>query len=147
MRAICFFVLACCGVLTACAGNAPPTMAQTNVGKPVRQKFTAFNKHDIPAIESTYAIDAALHSPDNPHLRGNGPIASTYRELFAAIPDAKDDLKSFDVIGDRVYVQFVLEGHWGGAADKALRVPIISVYTVKGDHIVDDATYYDRKAR
>lgn len=146
MRAICFLVLTCCGALAACA-STPPAMVQTSVGKPVRQKFTAFNKHDISAIESTYATDAALHSPDNPDLQGNGPIASTYRALFVAIPDAKDEVKTFDVIGDRVYVQFVLEGHWGGTADKALRIPIMSVYTVKDDHIVDDTTYYDRTAR
>jgi ketosteroid isomerase-like protein len=31
--------------------------------------------------------------------------------------------------------------------DKALHVRIISVYAVRDGHIVEDATYYDRKAR
>ena len=145
MRVLCFFLLACCAVATTCASGAPPMVEQTDVANPVRQKFTAFNKHDVEGIKSVYAADAVLHSPDYPDLTGNGPVANTYRKLFAAIPDAKDDVKTLDVIGNRVYVQFVLEGHWGGSQGKALHVPIMSVYTVKGGHIVDDTTYYDRK--
>lgn len=37
-------------------------------------------------------------------------------------------------------------GHWKGAQDMPLNVRIISVYAVKNGHIVEDSTYYDRKA-
>ncbi|MES2403894.1 MAG: nuclear transport factor 2 family protein [Pseudomonadota bacterium] len=146
MRAVCLVVLASCLAVSAHAGAAPPRANEASAAKLVRQKFTAFERHDVGGIKATYAADAVLHSPDYPKLEGNGPIADTYRKLFTAIPDAKDNIKTFDVIGGRVYVQFVLEGHWGGAANKALHVPIMSVYTVQGGYIVNDATYYDRKA-
>lgn len=111
----------------------------------VQSKFAAFDRHDADAIQSLYAVDALLHSPDYPELRGNGPIADTYRGLFKAIPDAKDEVQSLDVSGEKVFAQFILTGHWQGAADKPVSVRILSVYTVQGGHIVADTTYYDRK--
>ena len=77
---------------------------------------------------------------------GNAQIATTYRRLFEAIPDARDELQNLDRSGDKVYAQFILTGHWKTAPDQAVRVRILSVYTMKGGHIVEDATYYDRKA-
>ena len=111
----------------------------------VRLKFEAFNKHDADAIEKIYASGATLHSPDYPDLAGNKQIADTYRSLFDAIPDAKDKLETLESSSGHVYAQFVLTGHLKGAQDKPISVRIISVYAVKDGHIVDDATYYDRK--
>lgn len=112
----------------------------------IRQKFAAFNKHDADVIQGIYATDAVLHSPDYPELTGNGKIADTYRGIFAAIPDAEDKVQSLVVSGDKVYAQFILTGHFQGAADKPLNARIMSVYTVKDGHIVEDETYYDRKS-
>lgn len=112
----------------------------------VRQKFDAFNRHDAAMIEEIYASNATLHSPDYPNLEGNAAIADTYRKLFEAIPDAKDALELLETSAGHVYAQFVLTGHWKGTQDKPLSVRIISVYMIKAGHIVDDATYYDRKA-
>lgn len=112
---------------------------------PVRQKFAAFNRHDAAAIERLYASDATLHSPDYPNLQGNGPIADTYRKIFAAIPDAQDQIETLEASPQHVYVQFVLTGHYGGAQDKPVRVRLIAVYTMQNGRIRDDATYYDRK--
>jgi ketosteroid isomerase-like protein len=112
----------------------------------VRLKFEAFNKHDADAIEKIYATGATLHSPDYPNLAGNKQIADTYRRLFDAIPDAKDNLETLESSSGHVYAQFVLTGHLKGAQDKPISVRIISVYAVKDGHIVDDSTYYDRKA-
>jgi len=112
----------------------------------VRQKFDAFNRHDAAMIEEIYASNATLHSPDYPRLEGNGPIADTYRRLFEAVPDAKDNLELLEISASHVYAQFVLTGHWKGAQARPLSVRIISVYAVKGGHIIDDSTYYDRKA-
>ena len=111
----------------------------------VRLKFAAFNKHDADAIEKIYASGATLHSPDYPHLAGNKQIADTYRGLFGAIPDAKDNLETLESSASHVYAQFVLTGHLKGAQDKPINVRIISVYTVKDGRIADDSTYYDRK--
>lgn len=112
---------------------------------PVRQKFVAFNQHDVDAIERIYARDATLRSPDYPSLTGNAQIADTYRKIFAAIPDAQDKLETLETSSNHVYAQFVLTGHFNGAQDKPVSVRIISVYTVKNGRIIDDATYYDRK--
>lgn len=145
MKASRLMVLACslCGLASA------PMLAATHRNPDpldvVRQKFVAFDKHDVSAIEKIYAADAVLHSPDYPALSGGAPIADTYRHLFEAIPDAKDNLVSLDHVGDKVYAQFVLTGHFKGADDKTIRVPIMSVYTVRDGHIVVDSTYYDRK--
>ena len=114
--------------------------------KTVQPKFAAFDRHDTAAIQGIYADEAVLHSPDYPNLVGNAPIADTYRRLFEAIPDAKDEVQSLDSSADKVYAQFVLTGHWKAAPDQAVKVRIISVYTVRGGHIVEDVTYYDRKA-
>lgn len=114
--------------------------------KTVQLKFSAFNAHDVAAIENIYASDATLHSPDYPKLVGNAQIADTYRRLFEAIPDAKDNIVSIQSAADTVYAQFVLTGHFNGVESKPVSVRIISVYTVKDHHIVGDSTYYDRKA-
>jgi ketosteroid isomerase-like protein len=113
----------------------------------VQQKFSAFNRHDAAAIQGIFAADAVLHSPDYPELTGNAQIADTYRGIFAAIPDAQDDIQDLGASGDKVYVQFIMSGHLKGAQDKPLKVRIMSVYTLKDGHIVEDSTYYDRKAR
>ena len=112
----------------------------------VRSKFTAFNQHDVAAIENIYSSGAVLNSPDYHGLAGNEPIAETYRKLFDAIPDAKDDVESLESTDNHVYVQFVLSGHWHGMQDQPISIHIIAVYTVVDGRIVDDATYYDRKA-
>jgi ketosteroid isomerase-like protein len=129
---------------TARQGWAEPTAAAHRVAV-VRKKFSAFNQHDASAIQRLYAADARLHSPDYPDLAGNQPIADTYRRIFAAIPDARDEIKVLDAGSERVYVQFVLSGHLGGAPDKSISIRIISVYRVTEEHIVEDDTYYDRK--
>jgi len=114
-------------------------------GDLVRQKFAAFNKHDVHAIEQIYASNATLRSPDYPSLTGNAQIADTYRAIFDAIPDARDDVTILETSSNHVYAQFTLTGHLKGAQDKPVSVRIISVYAVKDGHIIDDSTYYDRK--
>jgi ketosteroid isomerase-like protein len=114
--------------------------------KAVRSKFTAFNLHYVAAIKDIYSSDAMLNSPDYHDLVGNKPIAETYKQLFESIPDAEDNVQLLELAGEHVYVQFVLTGHWNGSPDKPVNVRIISVYKVSDGHIVDDATYYDRKA-
>jgi ketosteroid isomerase-like protein len=141
--AITVFVLClACGIGNAAAagprGGSKPVDC-------VRSKFEAVNRHDADTIEKIYATGAILHSPDHPELAGNKPIADTYRSLFEAIPDAKVDIQTLENTSQHVYAQFVLTGHLKGGDDKPIRVRIISVYAVKGDHIVEDTTYYDRK--
>lgn len=131
--------LMACACLVGCSACA--STAET-----VHLKFAAFDRHDAAAIQDIYGADAVLHSPDYPELKGNGPIADTYRKIFSYVPDAKDQVQSLDVVGDKVYVQFLMTGHLGGVADKPIRAAIISIYTVKGGRIVADETYYDRKA-
>jgi ketosteroid isomerase-like protein len=128
-----------------CSACSPAGAHPVDPAATVRLKFAAFDRHDAGAIQGIYAGDAVLHSPDYPNLVGNAPIADTYRRLFEAIPDAKDELRSLDRSADKVFAQFVLTGHFKAAPDVAVKIRIISVYTVHGDHIVEDVTYYDRK--
>jgi ketosteroid isomerase-like protein len=135
-------VVVCLSVPSGCA-IAKASADQT---KTVRLKFDAFNRRDVDAIKATYASDAILHSPDYPELHGNAPIAETYSRLFDAMPDAKDTIQALGSFEDKVYAQFLLTGHFNGAADKPVSVRIMSVYTIRHGLIVDDSTYYDRKA-
>jgi len=112
----------------------------------VEQKFAAFNRHDAAAIETLYASDATLRSPDYPELVGNAKIADTYRWIFDAIPDAKDSIVTIESKANHVYVQFVMSGHLKNAGNKPISVRIISVYTITNHLIASDSTYYDRKA-
>jgi ketosteroid isomerase-like protein len=138
-------------IFCAALGLTRPTISASSEAslepmKTVQLKFAAFNVHDVAAIKNIYASDATLHSPDYPKLVGNAQIADTYRQLFQAIPDARDNIVSIQSSADTVYAQFVLTGHFNGVESKPVSVRIISVYTVKDHHIVGDSTYYDRKA-
>src|ERR1700751_1972599 len=90
--------LGCLASFTGCAAFQPGA----DPAEAVRAKFEAVNRHDVSAIENIYAADAVLHSPDYPELSGNAPIAETYRSLFEAIPDARDEPQSLDVVADKV---------------------------------------------
>lgn len=138
--------LACLAACGACTGAAPAPSAAAGVAETVRLKFAAFDRHDAAAIQDIYGTDAVLHSPDHPELKGNRPIADSYRDIFSYVPDAKDQVQIFDVIGDKVFVQFLMTGHLGGASDKPVHAAIMTIYTVRDGHIVTDDTYYDRKA-
>jgi len=141
-KIILLFLLAS-GVATTTTSAASGADAKSS--DPVQRKFAAFNKHDVDAIEQIYASDATLRSPDYPRLTGNSRIADTYRKIFDAVPDAKDELETLETSSNHVYVQYVLTGHLKDAQDKPLSVRIMSVYAVKNGHIIDDTTYYDRK--
>jgi ketosteroid isomerase-like protein len=139
-------LVTCVASIAANAAMSGGSRADHHSVELIRQKFDAFNRHDVEAIGKTYASTATLHSPDYPSLVGNEPIADTYRKLFAAVPDAKDNLETLENSANHVYAQFVMTGHVMGAQDKPVNVRIISVYTIKDDRIVEDATYYDRKS-
>jgi ketosteroid isomerase-like protein len=132
-----------CWCLTIVTSHAEPPADQAV--QAIERKFSAFNQHDVAAIEGIYADSATLNSPDYHDLTGNRPIAETYRKIFDAIPDAKDTIGLLESAGNHVYVQFVLTGHWNGMQDKPVNVRIIAAYTVQGGRIVEDSTYYDRK--
>jgi len=132
------------GVLAGVCGCAAQPVG-ADPAATVRLKFAAFDRHDVSAIQGSYADDAILRSPDNPELAGNAPIGEVYRHIFDMIPDARDEIQSFDQSADKVFVQFVMSGHFKGAADQPVKVRIMSIYTVRDGRIVEDATYYDRK--
>jgi hypothetical protein len=133
----------------ACVSLGLETLSEahstSDVVRVVQSKFKAFNAHDVAAIEQIYAADAVLHSPDYPELAGNTAIAGTYKRLFDAIPDAQDTVQNIIRSDDKVVVEFILTGHFGGAESKSVHARLVSIYTVKHDHIVADSTYYDRK--
>jgi len=144
--AVLILLVTCAASVAANAAMSGASRAEHRSVALIREKFEAFNRHDVEAIGKSYASTATLHSPDYPSLVGNEPIADTYRKLFAAVPDAKDDLETLEDSANHVYAQFVMSGHLMGAQDKPINVRIVSIYTVKDGRIVEDATYYDRKS-
>ena len=107
----------------------------------VRAMFDAFNRHDAEAMARLYAADARLVSSDFCGPRtGRAEVARTYRELFAAFPDIRDDIEQVVVQGSQVAVRFVARSRAGGTP---LHLPISTFVTVKRGRIVSDDSTFD----
>jgi predicted ester cyclase len=107
--------------------------------------FDAFNRHDAAAMAQLYANDARLASSDFCAVR-NGPteVLRTYRELFAAFPDIRDEIDQVVVEGDHVAVRFVARS---GQGSSALAMPIATFLTVQQGLIQSDQSTFDTGGR
>ncbi|PXV61401.1 SnoaL-like domain-containing protein [Dyella jiangningensis] len=111
----------------------------------VRAMFDAFNRHDAGAMAGLYASDARLSSSDFCSPRaGRAEVMRTYRELFAAFPDIRDDIEQVVVQGNQVAVRFVARSQ---ATGKPLRLPISTFLTVEQGRIVSDDSTFDTSGR
>jgi ketosteroid isomerase-like protein len=104
--------------------------------------FVAFNTHDTKAMARLYAADAVLASPDFCAPRGAADVERTYRALFTALPDLRDDVEQVIQDGEMVAVRFTAR-----ASTRHFRLPIASIMRVRNGLIVEDRSYFDTKGR
>jgi len=139
-------------ILAALSAGALPWPPMPAMARPpmsplavVRAKFAAFQRRDIDAIAAYYAPDAKVTASDFCHPReGRAEVARTYKGIFAAVPDAVDDVQDYIVQKDRVAVRFIFRGHIGG---HAVAVPIADFFTVRDGLIVRDDGVFDNGGR
>lgn len=124
--------------LTAAAAAMAPPGSPRSV---VEAMFGAFNRNDVAALETFYADDARLTSPEFCAPRtGREGVRRTYSALFKSFPGIKDEVKEMVVEGDRVAVWFTSHST---TPDKEFTLPIMTFLTVRDGLIRTDDTIYD----
>ena len=131
-------VLLAAGLVGSAHGSPSPRAV-------VRAMFDAFNRHDAAAMARLYASDARLASSDFCAVRtGPNEVLRTYRELFAAFPDIRDEVEHMVVEDDHVAVRFVARS---GQGSSALAMPIATFLTVHQGLIQSDESTFDTGGR
>jgi ketosteroid isomerase-like protein len=114
-----------------------------------KQLFDAFNRHDVDALITLYAPDAAYISPDvEKGSKGVELIRKIYGGLFQGVPNVHDTVSRIVAQGDSVAIEFVSRGSLPPGQDGKVRsfeLPIASFLTFGADgKIVRDASYFDK---
>jgi hypothetical protein len=127
------------------AALSDPAQASPPPQVVVQAMFDAFNRHDAAAMASLYADDARLASSDFCANRtGPADVLRTYRALFAAYPDIRDEIEQVVAQGDHVAVLFVARS---GQGSSALAMPIATFLTVRHGRIQSDESRFDTDGR
>jgi uncharacterized protein (TIGR02246 family) len=108
----------------------------------VKAMLEAFNRHDATAMARLYARDARLTSSDFCSPRGQADIERTYRALFEAFPDIRDDVSTIVAEGEHVAVRFTAVSKTG-----PLQLPIQTMLTVRDGLITEDHSVFDTGGR
>ncbi|QNK01594.1 nuclear transport factor 2 family protein [Dyella telluris] len=107
--------------------------------------FDAFNRHDADAMARLYAENATLSSSDFCAQRaGRAEVARTYRRLFLAFPDIRDEVESMVVQDGQVAMRFVARS---AAGVSPLHLPISTFLVVRQGQIVSDDSTFDTAGR
>jgi ketosteroid isomerase-like protein len=118
-------------LLAAATPTADPRAATTAF-------FAAFNRRDLAAMEALYAPHARLTSSDFCAPRGRADVRRTYRALFDAHPDVRDEVEAMVVEGDRVAVRFRARG-------ASLDLHLMTFLRFERGLIVADDTIFDTR--
>ncbi|MGH6781430.1 MAG: ester cyclase [Sphingomonadaceae bacterium] len=111
----------------------------------VAARFDAVNRHALADIVAHYAPDATVTASDLcAPRRGHADVERIYRGIFASLPDAAADVQGYITDGDRVAVRYVVRGHFSG---RAVAIPIMNFFTIKGGLIVRDDGLFDNGGR
>jgi uncharacterized protein (TIGR02246 family) len=113
----------------------------------IRSLFDAFNRHDVEGLATLYAPDAYLMSSDfSAPRRGPEGVRKTYSELFAQLPQIRDEVKTLIVKGDEAAVEFV--STWNtGENTPAGKLEIATFFKFKNGRIVSDVTYFNSASK
>ena len=131
-------VLLAAGLVGSAHGSPSPRAV-------VRAMFDAFNRHDAAAMARLYASDARLASSDFCAVRtGPNEVLRTYRELFAAFPDIRDDVISIVIDGDQAAVRFTSSSD---APEHKFRLELMTYFRFGDRLIVEDDTIFDTQGR
>jgi len=120
------------------------------VAEHVRQE----NLHNLDGILATFGPEARYDDePWDDHRVGRDGVESYYRELLAAAPDLKIEVKKRHAAEETVILEVIISGTqtgaWRGlpATGRAFSFPLCGIYTFDaGDRILGEKIYYDRAA-
>ncbi|MEO8670307.1 MAG: DUF6265 family protein [Tahibacter sp.] len=109
----------------------------------IHSLFAAFNRHDVGAMAALYTPDAVLMSSDFTVPRhGRDGVRKTYTELFAQLPQVRDEVKTLVINGDQAAVSFV--SRWSASdTTPSGQVDIATFFTFREGRIASDTTYFD----
>jgi predicted ester cyclase len=122
--------------------------------KALSERFnTAFNNHDLNAIDALTHPDFELTTPGPQTIRGKAGSRDFNKNWFDAFPDAKTTIVNVVVSGDTVVTEGWFEGTHTGtmktlmgdipATGKTLKGPYCQVGVIKDDQFVNGRLYYD----
>jgi ketosteroid isomerase-like protein len=109
----------------------------------VLQLFDAFNRHQWIEMAGFYAERAEFLDPafgDRYLTRSHEQIKKHYEELHQLFPDIQDSVLSVISSGDKVVVEFISSGV--SPDGSRWKLPVCTVFTISGDKIIRDASYY-----
>ncbi len=124
----------------------------------IRASVEAWNAHDLEALATFFDDDVVLRRADDPPLRGRIAYIAADEAFLRAFPDAHSVIESVIAQGDKVALEFRMQGEHRGefksiaATGKRIDVPIVEVITFRGAKIVEvrrylDPAIYDRQLR
>lgn len=110
------------------------------------------NEHDVAGIMATFGDEAEYHDgPWGEQHRGRDAVEQYYRELLAALPDLRIDVRSRVVTQDAVVLEVVISGTqagpWRGlpATGRPVRFPLCAIYRFAASgRLAGETIYYDR---
>lgn len=111
----------------------------------------AENRRDIPGLLATLCQDPTyILMATGTEFRGRDPVATFYRSLFEAVPDATFELRNQYVASEGVVEESVLKGtHTGGplfsfpARGGRIALPLTIVFPLEGDKFWGERMYFD----
>ena len=106
--------------------------------------FSAFNSHDAQALQQLYDPKARLTSSDFCKPRNGYDVVRTYKAIFMAFPDIRDDIDTVVIDKDRAAVRFMSSG---GQGSSAFRFEFMTFFRFSGGRIVEDHTVFDTHGR
>jgi steroid delta-isomerase-like uncharacterized protein len=112
----------------------------------------AENRQDVAATMATFKPGAARTELPGEVAEGPDAVATTYRELFSALPDMHFDIKPGSLChhGDRVIAETCMHGTHRGPfrglppTGRHLDVPFLLIFQFDGPDLVSERVYYDR---
>ena len=113
--------------------------------KLILELFNHFNAHEWKALSELYIDSAFFLDPSfgkREVLQSHDQTKSKYSEMQKMFPDIKDDVRHIYVLGETVVVEFVSSGT--NATGVKFSFPIVTIFTLRDEKIVRDATYYDQ---
>lgn len=109
----------------------------------------AFGQRDLTAMMVPYADDCVLESRLAGTVTGAAAIAQVFLAWFSAFPDATQSTDEVLIDGDRIVWLVTMTGTDTGGfmglppTDKAFRLPMVFILTLKNDKVVHERRVYD----
>lgn len=148
----------CVLVVTGCASLGGSSAADSAMMKAYSDYKDAWNRHDVEAITSYYALGGTLTNPAAGGEVSGPALTGWLQATFAAIPDFKVKvIEAAPVDAQHMVEQWVISGTWtnpfpGGPlagalpTGKSFHVPGAGFFRWDGGKIVSATHYFDQMA-